>query len=44
MWLQALLTPADLKSIVAEMTPVQIALDPDDPTATLPGAGSPDLD
>ena len=31
MWLQALLTPADLESIVAEMTPVQIALDADDP-------------
>ena len=31
MWLQALLTPADLESIVAEMTPVQMALDPGDP-------------
>ncbi len=31
MWLQALFTPADLERIVAEMTPVQMALDPDDP-------------
>lgn len=31
MWLQALLTPLDLERVIAEVTPVQIALDPEDP-------------
>jgi len=31
MWLQALLTPADLEHVLAQVTPVRIALDEDDP-------------
>jgi hypothetical protein len=31
MWLQAILTPTDLEHVLAEITPVQIALDREDP-------------